>query len=68
VSARTSRFVLHASELRNGHDDTGMNTSFSFGKAGSGGRTPTTVCSRSVISTVLPMMVESPPMRSRQKR
>jgi hypothetical protein len=50
--ARTFRRVSHASDVRNGHDETGMYTSFSLGNAGSGGSTPITVCRRSVISTV----------------
>src|SRR5215831_16139685 len=43
-SMRWSRVFAIAGEVRNGHAPTGIQTSFSSGYAGSGGRTPTTVC------------------------
>ena len=43
-----------------------MNTSFGLGNCGSGGNTPMTRCTRSVIPIVSPTMLESAPMRVRQ--
>ena len=49
VRKHAVRLVLAFSLERNGHAKTGMDTSFSFGHCGSGGSTPATAGTRSVI-------------------